>query len=68
VGSVRYATPFTASIVATCSSATVGNEAVNQCVQIATSSGYDTTQVIRSCQQATVGNGALLQCVQSSVR
>jgi hypothetical protein len=56
---------FEADLVSACSQATVGNGALQQCVQTARPLGAFAAQSIAACSAQTVGNGALEDCLRA---
>lgn len=57
---------FEADLVSICSQATVGNGALQQCIQSARPLGAYAPQVVAACGAQTVGNGALEDCLRAA--
>jgi hypothetical protein len=63
---VTVATPSNeAEIIRACGDATVGNTALQSCVERARPLGGHAPRVIQACGAQTVGNGALLDCLDA---
>jgi hypothetical protein len=56
---------FQADLIRACSQATIGNHAMQECVDNARPIGFYAPEAIAACAQATVGNSALNECVRS---
>ena len=56
---------FQADLIRACSQATVGNSAMQECVDNARPIGFYAPEAIAACAGATVGNSALNECVRS---
>ncbi len=54
---------FQARLIDACGAATVGNGALNQCIEAARPIGFSAPETVAACGNATTGNGALLACL-----